>query len=116
MTGSVPGSALANRETNASPDSSRSYVLFAEDVRIHDWRVLRPGDRILIEELSGHQLVGVVDQVSGTGDVLWIRYSGLNSRRLLHAAEIAGITCRADQFEPPKLATLLTNSALSFLS
>lgn len=78
--------------------------------------MLRPGDQILVEELSGHQQAGVVDQVSGTGDVLWMRCSELNSRRLVHAAETAGITCRADQFEPPRLAALLNNSALYFLS
>jgi hypothetical protein len=77
------------------------------EVRVRDWTALRLGDRILIQELSGHQQAGVVDQVSYAGDVLWIRYSGLNSRRLVHAAEIAGITCRAAQIEAPRLAALL---------
>lgn len=81
-----------------------------QEVRVRDWSALRPDDRILIEELSGGQQAGAVDQVSDADDVLWICYSELNSRKLVHAAEVAGITCRAAEFEAPRLAALLRPS------
>jgi hypothetical protein len=87
--------------------SPSTTALFAQNVRVRDWTALRPGDRIRIEELSGHQQAGIVDQVSDAGNVLWILYSGLDSRRLVHTAEIAGITCEAAQIESPRLAALL---------
>lgn len=87
--------------------SPSTTVLFAQDPYIRDWTALRPGDRILIDELSGHQQPGIVDEISESGEVLWIRYSQLNSRRLIHAAEIAGITCRAADIETPRLAALV---------
>jgi hypothetical protein len=86
--------------------SASTTVLFAEEVRIRNWTALRPGDRILIDELFGNRWFGVVDQVAETGDFLWIRYSELNSRRLIHAEDVAGITCRTADIEPPRLAAL----------
>ncbi|MFD1211429.1 hypothetical protein ACFQ36_05170 [Arthrobacter sp. GCM10027362] len=83
---------------------------FLEEVHVLDRRALRPDDRILIEEFSGHRQAGAVDQVSAAGDVLWIRYSELNSRKLVHTADVAGITCRAAEFDAPRLAALLKAS------
>ena len=92
--------------------STSTTTRFAKCVRVEDWTALRPGDQILIQELSGHQQAGTVDQVSDAGDVLWIRYSGLNSRRLIHTAEIVEITCQAAQIEPPRLAALLNTQTI----
>lgn len=108
LTGSqaVAATADINLEGEEQLVSASKTAVLADNVPVFDWTALRPGDRIVIYELSGHRQVGTVDLVSDAGDVLWIRYSELNSRRLVHAAEVAGITCQAAEVGLPRLAAL----------
>jgi hypothetical protein len=78
---------------------------------VRNWTALRTGDRVLIEETSGGQRTGFIDEISLSGNVLWIRYSALNSRQLIHKTEVADIKCRPEEINTARLAALLQPSA-----
>lgn len=72
----------------------RDWSHHAHNFLVPDWTLLCPGDQILVQELPGQWQAGTVDQVAEAGDVLWMRDSALNSRRLIHTTDVAGIFCR----------------------
>lgn len=74
---------------------------------VRNWTALRTGDRVQIEETSGNQRTGFIDEISLTGNVLWIRYSALNSRQLIHKTEVADLKCRPEEIDTARLAALL---------
>lgn len=78
-----------------------------KEIAVRNWAVLRAGDRILIEQSSGQQHTGSVEEVCGTGTAMWVRHSALNVRKLIHVAEVAAIKCHSDEINPTRLAALV---------
>lgn len=73
---------------------------------IFNWAALYPGDRIQLQYASGLERAAYVDEVSARGDVLWVRDPALNTRSLVHAVDLAGITCYPAEFNSARLAAL----------
>lgn len=75
-------------------------------INVANWTALHPEDRVKVRYASGFEQAGYVDEVSDKGDVIWIRYSQLSLRKLVHKSEAVRIWCEPTKYADPRVAAL----------
>lgn len=76
-------------------------------VVVANWAALRPHDPITLQYESGLEQDGVIDEVAEQGDTVWINYSNLKLRKLIHKSEAVRIWCDSSEYETPRITALL---------
>src|SRR4051812_13178812 len=76
-------------------------------LEIANWAALHPQDLVTVRYDSGLERIGVIDEVSDKGDVVWIEYSHPALRKLVHKSEAVRIRCEPSGYPVARIAALV---------
>jgi hypothetical protein len=89
-----------------------SRLEVADKFEIINWMALRSEDPITILYNSGASENAVIDEVSGEGEVIWVRYTDLALRKLVHKSEAVGLYGEPTAYEVGRVAALVQPTAV----
>lgn len=71
-------------------------------VSVTDWTALKPNDRVIIRYEGGKEQIAFVDEISPSGDIVWIKSVSLAERKLVHASDCLELAFFHDEVPLPQ--------------